>query len=325
MLQGRLDQAGEQTTSDLTTANAFLFPMIRRAYDMMILNKIASIQPMTSDSGKIYFLDTKNQDDEDLSTTRSRTYADGVTELTGTPKKIKIVLSSENVTADKKALQTEVSYEAIQDMMNKFGLDAQEETLTAAANEIARERNYDALYDLINASGTAGNVNFGLTAPGGYTQVEWEQQQLWLALQKLSNLIYTKRYGEMTDLFAGTNACLQLAKLGSKGGFISTIGDSQSQIYAGLNLFGTVNGQFNIWKVPYLDDIANNVVLALRKGPRWSDTPYVFAPYTTAVTPAIHSVNLKVNQAIMERSASKVVVPTAIATLTFLSQEGTPI
>lgn len=326
MLQGRLDQAGEQTTSDLTTANAFLFPMIRRAYDMMILNKIASIQPMSSDSGKIYYLDTKNEADEDLSVTRSRTYADGVAELTGVPKKIKVVLSSENVTADKKALQTEVSYEVIQDMMNKFGLDAQEETLTAAATEIARERNYDALYDLINAAGTAGNVNFGLLAPSAYTQVEWEQQQLWLALQKLSNLIYTKRYGEMTDLFAGTNACLQLAKLGSKGGFISTIGDSQSQIYAGLNLFGTVNGQFNIWKVPYLDDIANNQVLALRKGPQWSDTPYVFAPYTTAVTPAIHSVNLKVNQAIMERSAAKVVVPTAIATLTFQpATEGTPI
>lgn len=325
MAQGRLEQAGEMTTGDLTTANAALFPIIRRAYPRLIAHLIASIQPMESDTGTIYFLDTYNEDGAKLDENHYYTYADN-TEL-GTAKKIKVKLSQTSISATSKKLQTEISYETMQDMMYKFGLDAQNETMEAAAAEIAREWNNQILVDLAFASNTAGNINYGLVAPSGYTQIEWDQQQLFIALQKASNNIYAYRYGEMTHIICGSNTALYLSRMGAKGGFIKAQGDEMKQIYAGLNLFGTINGLWQVWTAPILDQVYPNKAITLRKGDQWSDTPYVFAPYATAVTPAVHDAQtFKMNQGIMDRAGRKIVVSRAIGSFTFQpGVQGTPI
>jgi hypothetical protein len=325
--QGNLLQgAGDLTTSDLVTANAFLFPIVRRAYERIIAPEFVSMQPMSSDTGKIFYLDTYDQDGDDLSATQSATYSDGVTELTGTAKKIKITLTSSSISATSKKLQTELTYEVVQDMMNNFGLDAQEETMSAAAGEIAREWNYTILNDIATASGNAGNVNFGKTAPTGFTQTEWNRFQLFLALQSMSNLVFAARYQHITHILCGTTTSLQLAKLGAEGGFILTDGDQKNQLYSGLNKFGTINKMWQVWTSPYLDTVAPNQLIGLYRGDTWSDTPYVFAPYTMAVTPAVHNAgSFFINQGIMNRAARKVVVPKAITTLTFQNITGTPI
>jgi hypothetical protein len=325
-IQQGLFQAGEFTTADLTTGNAFLFPIVRRAFPRIIAHEIASIQPMSSDSGKIFYLDTKNEDGALLDENHYYTYADGGTELTGTAKKIKIALSSENISVASKKLQTEVSYEVIQDLLANFGLDAQDETMAAAASEIAHEWNNQILVDFAFASGTTGNVTFGKTAPSGFTQTEWDQNQLLMHIQKVNTNVFNARYDNITHILCGGTTGLQFAKLGARGGFLYAKGDEKKTIYTGMNLFGTVNGTWAVWTAPILEQVIPGKAILLRKGERWSDTAYVYAPYVSAVTPGVHDPNsFKINQGIMDRAARKVVVPKNIGYLTFSDTTGTAI
>lgn len=321
--QGRpLNQAGEMVVANYVTTYAHLLPIIRRTWPKLIAPQIASIQIIDKPTADIFFINTFNEEGANLADYHYYTYANGIAEFANA-KKINFKLTKDTITCISKKLKVVSSYENIQDLRSLYGMDALQVGMEMVAGEIAREWNDDILQEMLFATGTAGNTQFGTIAPSGWTQADWGREMLKLYLQKVSNTIYATRNAPMTHLVTGTNNAIQLQKLGNRYGFVPS-GNDVDQIYAGVNIFGTIDGKYTVLTTPLYDLLAGGKILCLRKGPDWSDTAYVFAPYTLEMEPPIHGKDgdFSVTQGLMSRAGKKVVVPKAMATLEFVASEG---
>ncbi len=310
----------------------FIFPLVRRVYPQLIATEVASVQPMDRPDGKIFYLDAYRQspgtDSVDMggntvsgemridrSDSFSSSYANNPGEL-NTAQLIQLRLSNISVTADNKKLYASWSIEELQDLRAYHGLDASLELVGSLAREIALEWNQVVLAEML-AGATAGNENFGTTAPSGYTQKEWDEY-ISRYLDKASNDIFKKRNGDMTHIIAGPDAWLKLSAT-FRTGTDPRSGPNPEQ-FAGLTLtpfmMGTAPG-VKTYKTSFWAGSNTNKILVLRRGTDWSDTPYVWAPYLDYVSPVLtlpDTFNQK--QGIMSRVAHQVVVGDAMATVT---------
>jgi hypothetical protein len=354
--QGKIDRAADILTQSInatggTTAdgnampggaplsNYLIFPLIRRVYPQYIMNEIASIQPMDRPEGKIFFLDHYRASDSpatlrvDLNTSANpfnSSYSDNATEGAAA-NYIRLKLSSQTITAHTKKLGADWSIEEMQDLRAYHGLDAAQELLGGIAREMALEWNKEVLDDML-AQATASARTFGQVMPASFstTQKDWDEY-IWVYIQALDNDIFSKRNGPMTHIIAGVDAALALAK-SMRGTF--TIGGpegnaSELEMYPGTSFFGTLrtpNGSaYKVFKTNFWGTGTTNgsKILGLRRGSEWSDTPYIFAPYTDYVTPMLTDpADFSQKQGIISRAAKKVVVPDAIGYLTVSAGQG---
>jgi hypothetical protein len=315
-------------------ANIFIFPLIRRVFPMLIAQELASVQPINKPDAKIFFLDAvrvspPGYTDEAGTPVSSRfpinrtdSLSDSYSNDPGecaTSQKIQLKLSAKSVSAQTKKLHSEWTYEQMQDLRAYHGLDTAVELSGFMAKEIAMEWNEIVLAELLSGA-TAGNFNFGTTAPSGYTQKEWDEY-ITRYIDAAGTKVFENRSGEFTHIIAGPQAWLKLSAT-HRSGTVPNVGDPE--MYPGLVLtpFMSVNSpnvrcfKTNFWRGANTDKI-----LVLRKGSDWSDTPYVFAPYIDVMTPIVtNAQQFSQSQGIMSRSAHKVVVGDAIATVTI--QEG---
>lgn len=330
----------DQACTDGTTAvgaggapqsNIFIFPLIRRVFPQLIATELASVQPMDRPDGKIFFLDAYristgvNSLDEagatisnrmrmDRSDSFNSSYADDPGEC-NVSTLLQLRLSSVSVTAQTKKLHAIWSIEELQDLRAYHGLDVASELVSALSREIALEWNQIVLQEMLTGQ-TGGNSNFGTTAPAGYTQKEWDEY-LPRYLDKASNDIFKKRYGDMTHVIAGPDAWLKLAaafRVGTKPA------GSNPEMFAGLTLTPFMSGSMvnlKTYKCSFWSSINTTKILVLRRGSDWSDTPYVWAPYIDYISPTLTLPDVFTQkQGIMSRAAHKVVISDALATVT---------
>lgn len=320
-------------------SNYLIFPLIRRVFPMYIMNEIASIQPMDRPEGKLFYLDNYRVSAEgteqriDLNTSSnpfSSSFADNAVEGSAA-RLIRLRLASMLISAHTKKLGAAWSIEEMQDLRAYHGLDAAQELLGGVAREMALEWNKEVLDDML-AQGTAGSLTFGTTKPsaGFDAQKDWDEY-IWIYLQALDNAIFSKRNGPMTHIVAGVDAALAMAK-SMRGAF--TIGGGESnatemEMYPGTTFFGTVatpNGsKYRVLKTNFWGTGTTNgsKIMGLRKGSEWSDTPYVWAPYTDYVTPMLTDpADFSQKQGIVSRAAKKVVVSDAIGSITVSATQG---
>lgn len=349
--QGRVEQAGDIMSQSLATgattaaANAdpsgaplsapLIFPLVRRVFPMYIMNEVAAIQPMDRPEGKIFYLDayrtldptTGNVDARiDLNTSSSpfnSSYADNATEGAAA-QLIRLKLASITVSAYTKKLGANWSIEEMQDLRAYHGLDAAQELMGSVAREMALEWNKTVLDDMA-AQATAGALSYGTLAPstGFPNQTDWDGY-IWNYIQKLDNIIFSKRNGPMTHIVAGIDAALALAK--SMRGTFSIGGENGGEMeekFPGTTYFGVINapngGRYKVFKTNFWGSgtVNGKIILGLRRGTEWSDTPYVWAPYTDYVTPILTDPSdFSQKQGIVSRAAKQVVVGDAMATLT---------
>lgn len=318
----------------------YVFPLIRRVFPQLIAMELASIQPMDRPDGKIFFLDiyrnspTTSETDEsgNISSSRMRidrsesflpTYADDPGECE-TSVQLQLHMSSKSVTAVAKKLHAVWSIEEVQDLRAYHGLDAQGELLGALSTEIALEWNQLVLQDLLNGA-TAGNRTYGTTAPSGYTAKEWEEY-LPRYIDAASNDIFRNRHGEATHVIAGPSAWLRLSaafRAGTRGA------GENPEMFAGLTLTPFMAGSMvnlRTFKTSFWSGVNADKILVIRRGANWSDTPYVWAPYATYVSPTLTLPDaFTQKQGIMDRAARKVVVGQAMATVTISAGTGVPV
>lgn len=350
--QGKVDRAQDILTQSLATGSTvaasnadgdgaplsapMIFPLVRRVFPRYIMNEIASIQPMDRPEGKIFYLDhyrTQDPSSEkraDLNTSASpfnSSYGDNDTEG-ATAKLIRLRLASVTIDAHNKKLGAAWSIEEMQDLRAYHGLDAAQELMGGLAREVALEWNMEVLNDML-AQATAAALTFGRVKPAtGFTDQPLWDAYLWNYLQKLDNEIFAKRNGPMTHIIAGMDAALDLAK-SMRGAF--TIGDDQGDLdlYPGVSFFPITvapNGsRYRVLKTNFWAPGTTNggKILGIRRGTEWSDTPYVFAPYTDYVTPQLTDPSdFSQKQGILSRAAKKVVVADAMGTVTCNSSTG---
>jgi hypothetical protein len=353
--QGKIERAQDILTQGLATgatvaaANAegdgaplsapLIFPLVRRVFPMYIMNEIASIQPMDRPEGKIFYLDAYRTEDPagqekriDLNTSSSpfnSSYADNATEGAAA-QLIRLRLASVLVDAHTKKLGANWSVEEMQDLRAYHGLDAAQELMGHVAREVALEWNKEVLDDMA-VQATAAALAFGTTLPAaGFTQQKDWDEYLWVYLQHLDNQIFARRNGPMTHIVAGVDAALALAK--SMRGVFTIGGDNGGEMegpYPGTTFYGMITaptgGRYKIFKTNFwATGTANgSKILGLRKGADWSDTPYVWAPYTDYVTPILTDPSdFSQKQGIVSRAAKKVVVSDAMGTLTISAAQG---
>lgn len=319
-----------------------IFPLVRRVYAMLILNRIAAIQPMDRPQGKIFYIDhfrtadptEGNEKRIDLNTSANPfhpTYAVNNTEGSAA-EIIRMRLNSITVEAETRKLGAQWSIEEMQDLRAYHNLDAAAELMGAVAKEMAQEINADVLNDMLaQATGGALTFNTGLPASGFTNQKDWDEY-LWVYIQKLDNLIFGKRQAPMTHLVVGMDAALALAKSGR--GVFTLGGDATGnmELYPGTTFYGRIasptGSHYEVFKTNYWASGTTNgsKILGLRKGTEWSDTPYIYAPYTEYMTPQFTDPeDFSVKQGMMTRSAKQVVVSDAIAVLTVASGTGVPL
>jgi hypothetical protein len=174
------------------------------------------------------------------------------------------------------------------------------------------------------AGALAGNLNFGTTAPSGYTQKEWDEY-LPRYIDAASNKVFKQRNGDITHLVAGPDAWLKLSATHR----IATNPNSETPSqFEGLTLTPWMGGStpgLKVYKTSFWNARNSDKILVIRRGEDWSDTPYVWAPYIDYVSPVLtlpDTFNQK--QGIMSRVAHKVVVGQAMATITIQAgQTGT--
>jgi len=312
-------------------SNYLIFPLVRRVFPMYIMNLIAAIQPMDRPEGKIFYLDQYRVDSEgsetrmDLNTSANpfnSSFADNATEGAAS-RLIRLRLASATVSAHTKKLGAAWSIEEMQDLRAYHGLDAAQELMGGVAREMALEWNKEVLDDMV-AQATAAALTFGTVAPatGFDSQKDWDEY-IWVYLQKLDNAIFGQRNGPMTDIVAGMDAALALSK-SMRGTFtIGGDGGDMGEAYPGTTFYGKIlapNGsRYRVFKTNFWASGTTNgsKIMGFRKGTEWSDTPYVWAPYTDYVTPLLTDpADFSQKQGLVSRAAKKVVVANAIGTLT---------
>lgn len=354
--QGKVERAQDILTQSLQTGATvaagnvdgggaplsapMIFPLVRRVYPKYIMNEIASIQPMDRPEGKIFYLDHYRTEDPssgqerrmDLNTSSNpfnSSYADNPTEGAAA-QMIRLRLSSVTVSAYTKKLGAAWSLEEMQDLRAYHGLDAAQELMNGTAREMALEWNKTVLDDML-LQATAAALTFGTSKPasGFDNQIDWDSY-IWVYIQHLDNLIFSKRNGPMTHMVVGLDAALALAKSGrmtfSIGG---ENGGDMDEMFPGTTYFGVVNApngsQYKVFKTNFWGSGTANgsKILGLRKGSEWSDTPYVWAPYADYVTPLLTDPgDFSQKQGIMSRAAKKVVVSDAMGYITVNTSTG---
>ena len=334
-----LDQACSDCTTAVGASGApssaiFIFPLVRRVFPQLIAPEIASVQPMDRPDGRIFFLDAYristgvDSVDEggntvadkmriDRSESFSSSYSDRAAEC-DTANCLTLRLSSKTVTAETKALHAVWTIEELQDLRAYHNLDVSSELVASLSREVALEWNQRVLQEMLDGA-TAGSRNFGTVAPSGYTQKEWDEY-LVRYLDAASNDIFKKRHGDMTHVIAGPSAWLQLSASFRAG--VKPSGPNP-EMYAGLTLTPFMAGSsvnVKTYKTSFWSGVNTNKILVLRRGADWSDTPYVWAPYIDYVSPTLTLPdNFTQKQGIMSRAAHKVVVGSAMATITINS------
>jgi hypothetical protein len=328
-----------QTCADGTTALGaggapssalFIFPLVRRVYPRLIATELASVQPMDRPDGKIFYLDTIRRDangyvDEAGATVsnrmpiqRSDSFSDSYADDPGeceTSLFVQLRMSSKSIAAETKKLHAAWSIEELQDLRSYHNLDVSLELVGGLSREVALEWNQVVLAEMLNGA-LAGNLNFGTTAPSGYTQKEWEEY-LPRYIDAASNRVFKQRNGDITHLVAGADAWLKLSATHR----IATNPNSETPTqFEGLTLTPWMGGStpgLKVYKTSFWNARNSDKILVLRRGEDWSDTPYVWAPYIDYVSPVLTLPDtLNQKQGIMSRVAHKVVVGEAMATIT---------
>jgi len=321
----------EQTmTTDVVLPQKFALPLIRKIYPNTIASKIASIQPMPAESGgtsKIFYQDFET---EDADSNHSLTVADSDYALGsegGVPKRIKMTITSDTVTAIKDTLGAVWSTEVMEDARGTLQIDVEAEMLQQMALEIVREQDERVLNEILTGA-TAGNVDWDLNVPSGYTTKEW-YETLGHAFIDAEALIYAKRYRDAGFIIAGPTLAKYIRKMADFTSVARGANGVDTQA-VGTKLIGTFGQNW---------DVYTSMAITTTKGimgyypQSYVDTGYVWAPYIpiaamplvyaeykyTADAAATHGqyVNTdKWSRVMRTRNGKKMVVSDAYATIT---------
>ena len=265
----------EQTTkTDVTLPVRFALPIIRQVYPELIVSKIASIQPLPLSSGgvgQIFYMDFLREDKSGMpsTTTLDSDYAKSTENAI--PKRIKMTITSETVTAEKDILAATWSTEVEEDVMGALAIDVQSELVQEAAREIRSEIDYRCLTEIM-AGATAGNANWSWTIPAGgnYVAKTW-YETLYHALLDAENLIFGARYRSADFVIAGRTLSLYLRKAGD-----FEPSNATTEFAAGMKHEGVLEGLWDIYTSVFMN--TNQGLMGVY--PRSQlDTGYVFAPY----------------------------------------------
>lgn len=265
----------EQTLkTDIALPEKYALPIIRQVYPQLIVNKVASMQPMPLASGgvaRIFYQDFQRENASNTSlSTLDSDYAIGAEN--SVPKKVKMVITSSTVTAIKDILGAVWSTEVQEDARGALGIDVEGELVQQMGMEIMREIEQRVLAEMLLWA-SAGNVNWSWTNSGTYADKE-HYETLGHALIDMDDLIYGQRYRSGEWIIAGRNVIKYIRKMQDFRPEPRNLEDMPFNM--GVQLVGRIEGFWDVYMTPMID--TNRAIMGIY--PRsMTDTGYVYAPY----------------------------------------------
>lgn len=268
---------GSTRTSNIALPEKYTLPIVRKVFPKLIVNKIASLQPMPLSSGgtaKIFYQDFYRQDVSPETSLTESDYDYALGSEGSVPKRIRMTITSETITAVKDILGAVWSTEVEEDARGALGIDVPRELLNQAAAEILREIEQRVLTDLLNQA-SAGNVNWSPTVGAGYTAKEW-YETLMHAFISAESLIEAKRYRTADWIIAGRNVVQYFRKMQTFNAIPRNRNVGEAFMRVGVELVGEITGFWDVYSTPYMP--ANKAIMGIYPSSQ-TDTGYVYAPY----------------------------------------------
>jgi hypothetical protein len=323
-LEGKsLEETMTKNAAIATMVTAEL-PLIRKVYPNMMTRELISIQPISQPAAKVFYHDiqrgTGADDGTSLSTSihSKRTYGDNVEYNESSPtaiKEIKLVITSEDVSATEKKLKSKWTVESEQDLYAYHGLNAESELSLALASEIVREWDRTILQAMIDGA-TGGSATFDMTVPAGLT---YEDRKYWMETLyekfiDVDNAIFKKRYRRTNFIVLPAD---QAAFVDKMSGFRADSVSFDEKVIAtgGRYFMGTLNSRWRVYVDPFL---SGTILMGYNNPGNWMDTAFVFAPYILSYfSDTFQDPDTFVKtRAILSRAAMKVTVGDLLGTIT---------
>ncbi len=263
-------------TTDVALPQKFALPIIRKVFPELIINKIAAMQPLPMVSGgvgKIFYQDFQREDDSDESiTTPDSDYS--LSEENAVPKRLKMVITSDTVTAIKHILGASWSTEVQEDARGALGIDVESELVNQMALEILRAIDQVCLAEILVGAGS-GNTNWSWTMGATYTTVKSWYQTLGDALIDAEDNIYGNRFRHADWIVGGRNFVKFIRKMQT---FMPAPrpkpGSTPFQM--GVQQVGVIEGFWDVYLTPYMN--TNRAVMGYYPVSQL-DTGYIYSPY----------------------------------------------
>jgi len=281
-----LNQPGVLKEDTLTTGIAAfttsLLPAVRRIYSRLLAMELITVQPLTSPTGYIYFLDHTfgttgggAQADQRLDSYQHNAYADSSEK--GTIRDINFQLKKKLVETEIKKLKATWTLEAAQDLNSQWKLDLWSELQPQLIDEIAREIDSKVIAALLAGAGagdTEWNANGYLNDDKTTMDRRAYRETLYEAVEDSATLIFNKKFVRPNWLLMNGDTFSRLAKLEKFNADPSVTPDQQSMI--GWRFEGTLAGKYKVYVDPWFT--ANKILLGFR-GNDWKYACGFYAPY----------------------------------------------
>lgn len=289
-------------------------PLIRKIWPKLMGNELVSMQSISQPTGKAFTIDFQYGSSggayaagTSIYTSEDPSYADDPGEGT-TPKKIKMVVSGANISVSAKKLLTDWSIEAQQDLQAYHGLSLEPETMSMLAQQILREKNREMVNSIVSNAGS--NTTWASTQPSSpnpwanATPKEY-QEEIMDAIADANQDIVDNVYRPANRIYCGTTFGTRLEKL--SGFRLNTRGLEEGNIGsidAGPNLYGTLNGRYQVWMDPFFT--TDQAILA-HKSNDWMYTGFVHLNYVPLwVSPLVPDTGFNFSKGVMSRYANYV-------------------
>ena len=186
-----------------------------------------------------------------------------------------------------------VSMEVDLEILDMLIKNAQTKSYWSA--RVGREWNGSAFADLATAQAQASS----------YSKNQWFET-LGIKIKSVSNKIHQKTMRGGANFIVASPSVSTIFE--SIPGFTAAVGQDAKQYAAGVRLAGNFNGQYQVYKHPYLTD---NTILMGYRGQQFLETGAVYSPYVPMITTPmmLDPDNFTPRKGIMSRYAKKVVRP----------------
>lgn len=300
VVDGNVTLVQDTTTSDEALPTRFALPIVRRVYSMLMQRDFSVIQPLSTPSALVFWLDFIRESDS--TNILSVEYNWNLTAELGIPAKGKISLSRTQVNVVKQLMGTTFSLEAQEDGRAVLGVDIEQELISAFTDEFARNLMARHLQNIYRtALGLQNTVAFGtgLVAPwtgaGAAVNIA-TRSSLSLSISDYKQYIYNalidadvqfQRANRRPSnaIIAGYGMAGFLSKLNTATQTVAPSDQNLSQI--GITGYGQFAGRWKIWGTDFLPD---NIAFVYLANPPQMWAGHIYAPYIPLqVMPAVYA------------------------------------
>jgi len=273
----------EDTTSasDIATFTTSLLPAIRRMFATNVGFDLVSVQPLSSPTGILYWIDYKYTEahagegisagDKLADHQGAKTAFDSSEK--GTIYQIDAELKSKTISTEIKKVATRWTLEAEQDFSSQWKLNLESELMPELSNAAIREVNRKIIAAMYAAA--KNNVNWSKSVPAGDTTSADKQayyQTLWHAIQLANSKIVGEKYRPATFLLMNHNTYYYLERLEN---FKASPNVGETAM-THIQYVGTLSGLYKVYVDPHFDD---DVILLSYRGASWKDSVAYYCPY----------------------------------------------